>query len=162
MSEKDETIDETADETTDKGDFYVRLRTKIRAWVNKDPDPDKPPFRWTEYLLAAPDLFHLLCKLVVDKDVKTADKAMLGMAIAYFVSPIDLIPDVILPWGWLDDIVVAAIAINAVVNHSDPEVVRKHWAGDGDVLTVIKGAIAAAEEMLGTKVWKKIKGMFKL
>ena len=96
-------------------DFYQTLRRKIQEWETKEGANHK----WAEYILLAPDLFHLLCKLAIDKEVPTKDKAMLAGALAYFVSPIDLIPEAILgPAGYVDDIALAAFVLNSIITNS--------------------------------------------
>ena len=136
-------------------DYYQRLRAQVRVWAGTDKGRSH---RWTEYLLFAPDLFHLLWKLSADPDVPGKDKIKLAAAIAYFISPIDLIPEAIVgPIGYLDDIVLAAHVLNGIVNHTDPEVLRRHWCGDDDVLDVIRRILATADNMVGSGVWKKLK-----
>jgi len=76
--------------TFEKGDFYQQLRADIRTWLETKTGRSS---KWSEYLLVAPDLFHLLCKLALDKEVPAGEKAKLAGAIAYFVSPIDLLPE---------------------------------------------------------------------
>ncbi len=106
-------------------------------------------------------LFHLLCKLSLDENVSGSDKAKLAGAILYFVSPVDFLPEGILgPAGYADDIAIAAYVLNSVVNHTDPEVVRKHWAGDEDVLKVIKQILDVADKMVGGGLMKKIRRKF--
>jgi len=139
-------------------DFYQELRVKIKNWARTD---DGQSNQWTEYLLFAPDLFHLLCKLTLDKDIMIADKAKLAGAITYFISPIDLIPEGILgPIGYIDDIALAAYVLNSIINNSDPEVVRRHWAGENDVLDVIKQILSVADQMVGSGLWGRIKKSF--
>jgi uncharacterized membrane protein YkvA (DUF1232 family) len=136
-------------------DFYRRLREQIHAWFENDEGRSN---RWAEYVLLAPDLFHLMWKLSADPDVSPADKVKLAAAIAYFISPIDLIPEAVFgPVGYLDDIALAAHVLHRIVNHTDPETLRRHWAGDGDVLDVIQRVLAAADGMVGSGVWKKLK-----
>ena len=48
-------------------DFYQTLRRKIKDWETKEGANHK----WAEYILLAPDFFHLLCKLAIDKEVQT-------------------------------------------------------------------------------------------
>lgn len=139
-------------------DFYVRLRDKIRKWLETEEGKKN---KFAEYLLFAPDLFHLLCKLSFDKEVPVKEKAKLAGAIAYFISPADMIPEVLTgPLGYVDDIAVAAYVLNSIINNTDSEIVRRHWAGDGDVLDVIKTILELADEMVGSGLWKKIKSMF--
>ncbi len=134
-------------------DFYQKMRDTIRAWLNnKGVD-----YKFAEYLLAAPDLFHLLGKLALDKEVPASEKAKLAGAIAYFMSPIDLIPEALTgPVGYVDDIVVAAIVLNSFVNNTNAEMVTRHWAGDKDVLELIQQILQVAEEMVGSGLWQKI------
>jgi len=140
------------------GDFYQNLRKKFRKWASSKEGKTN---KWTEYLLFAPDLFHLLCRLSIDKDVPAKQKAKLAGAIAYFVCPIDLIPEAIIgPAGYIDDIALAAYVLNSIVNRTGPGVVKKHWAGDQDVLEVIKHILEVADEMVGSGLWKKLRKMF--
>lgn len=136
-------------------DFYQRLRRRMHEWLES---PEGRDHQWAEYLMFAPDLFHLLCKLSVDPDVGKADKGKLVAAIAYFISPIDLIPEAIVgPAGYLDDIALAAYVLHGMINHTDPEVLRRHWAGSDDVLVVIRKVLASADKMMSVKVLDKLK-----
>ncbi len=138
-------------------DFYQNLREKFRKWIESDEAKNN---KYAEYLLFAPDLFHLMCKLTVDPDVSIHDKAKLAIAIAYFVSPIDLIPEAIVgPIGYVDDIALAAFVLNSIIKNN-PEIVQKHWAGDDNVLEVIKKILVAANEMVGSGLWRKLKKLF--
>jgi uncharacterized membrane protein YkvA (DUF1232 family) len=138
-----------------KNDFYQNLRAKLRAWSQTDAGRKH---KYVEYIVLAPDLFHLLCRLALDKDVQTADKAKLAAAIAYFVSPIDLLPEALLgPLGFVDDIALAVYVLNAILNNTDPEVIRRHWAGDGDILELIQNILKKADEMIGSGLWAKLK-----
>ena len=142
----------------DNNDFYQLLRVKIKDWLKSE---DGSTNKWAEYIMLAPDLFHLLCKLTVDKEVFVSDKAKLAGAIAYFVSPLDIIPEGLLgPAGYVDDIALAAYVLNSIINNTSPEVVRKHWAGEGDVLEVVKSILKYADQMVGSGLWSKIKKMF--
>jgi uncharacterized membrane protein YkvA (DUF1232 family) len=136
-------------------DYYQRLRGQIRDWLQSEEGRDH---QWAEYLLFAPDLFHLLWKLSVDPEVPKSDKAKLAGVIAYFISPIDLMPEALLgPIGYVDDIALAAYVLNGMLNHTDPEVLRRHWAGDTDVLEVIKRILATADRMMSAKILGKLK-----
>jgi uncharacterized membrane protein YkvA (DUF1232 family) len=136
-------------------DYYRQLRRRIRYWLQSTEGKTNP---WAEYLLFAPDLFHLLWKLSLDPDVSSSQKAKLAGVIAYFISPIDLIPEGIVgPVGYLDDIALAAYVLNAMLNHTDPEALRRHWAGDTDVLDVIRRILAVTDKMMSSKVIRKLK-----
>ena len=136
------------------GDFYTDLRRKLTSWMEARTTKHK----YGEYILAAPDLFHLLCKLSIDKSVPTEEKAKLAAALAYFISPVDLIPEGLLgPAGYLDDVAVAAYVLNSVVTATDPKVIRRHWAGSGDALELIQRILAIADQMIGSGLWATLK-----
>ena len=134
-------------------DFYQQIRDSVRGWV-KDKGVD---YKFADYLLAAPDLFHLLCKLAVDKEVPAGEKAKLAGAIAYFVSPVDLIPEAFAgPVGYIDDVAMAAFVLNSIINKTSPEIVQRHWAGDKNILDLVQQILQVADEMVGSGLWKKI------
>ncbi len=138
-----------------KADFYQKLRTKISKWLQKE---DGASNKWSRYIMWAPDLFYLLWKLSMDPAVPTAERAKILGAIAYFISPIDLIPEGFLgPLGFADDIVLAAIVLNGLVNKTDPEIVKKYWLGEEEVLVVIQNILNVADKMVGQKIWRKLK-----
>jgi uncharacterized membrane protein YkvA (DUF1232 family) len=138
-----------------ESDFYQKLRTKMRKWVKSKAGSTH---KWADYLLFAPDLFHLLCKLSIDKDVPVTEKAKLAGAIAYFVFPFDLIPEAIVgPAGYIDDIALAAYVLNSIINHTNPGIVRKHWAGEKNVLDLIQEILKSADQMIGSGLWAKLK-----
>ncbi|HQA08552.1 MAG TPA: DUF1232 domain-containing protein [Syntrophomonadaceae bacterium] len=140
-------------------DFYRQLRNKINSWLQGNEGKNH---KWAEYLMLVPDMFHLLCKLVMDPDVSPAEKAKLGAVIVYFVSPIDFIPEGFTgPLGFLDDLALTAYALNSIINHTDPQIIKKHWAGQDDILTVIKNIVATADQMVGSGVWNKLKALWK-
>lgn len=142
-----------------ESDFYMKLREKMKKWL---ASKGGSTHKWAGYLMFAPDLFHLLCKLSIDQDVPPKEKAKLAGAIAYFISPIDLVPEAIFgPAGYVDDIALAAYVLNSVINNSSPDIVRKHWAGETDVLEVIQKILEVADKMVGSGLWSKLRGMFK-
>jgi uncharacterized membrane protein YkvA (DUF1232 family) len=140
-------------------DFYQSLRTKISDFLKEEDGTASA--KYADYLLMAPDMFHLLIRLSIDPDVPQTEKANLALAIAYFISPVDLLPEILVgPIGYLDDVAVATAALNGMINRTGDEIVKKHWAGDKDLLKVIKEVLGVADSMVGSGRWKKIKDMF--
>jgi len=141
-----------------QSDFYQKLRKDVKHWLNANLDKEN---KWVDYILAAPDLFHLLCKLTADSEIPSNKKLKLVAGIAYFISPIDLLPEAFLgPIGYLDDIAVTAYILNDLINEVDPQIVRNHWAGDSDILDLIKTILANADKMIGSMLWEKIRKRF--
>ncbi|MEX1139211.1 MAG: DUF1232 domain-containing protein [Bacteroidota bacterium] len=138
-------------------DFYVKLRARMHKWLKSKAGKNH---KYANLLMWAPDLFHLLIKLSLDKRVPVDDKILLGAVIVYFISPIDLMPEGLLgPVGYVDDIALAAWAINRIIENAGARVVRDHWAGESDVLAVIKKIVHVSHQMLGGTVWKKLKDL---
>ncbi len=138
-------------------DFYQKARIDIRKWLQTKTGKSS---KWSEYLLVAPDLFHLLAKLALDKDIPATEKAKIAGALAYFISPIDLIPEALVgPLGYLDDVALAAYVVNSVMKSCDHSIITRHWAGEQDVLELVRQIVDVAADMLGTKIWDKLKRM---
>ncbi|MGE5430702.1 MAG: YkvA family protein [Syntrophomonadaceae bacterium] len=139
-------------------DFYLKLRSGIKDWFDNKAGRNQ---KWSEFILLAPDIFYLLYKVARDPGVPMMNKLKIGAAIAYFISPIDLIPEAFLgPIGYLDDITVAAFALNQLISDVNPEIVRKHWAGDKDILMLLKTITVNANLMLGKGIFRKVKKLF--
>ena len=82
-----------------------------------------------ELLLALPRLGRMLVSLAGDPDVPTAAKVVLAAVAVYLVSPIDIIPDFI-PWlGYLDDVLMAAVVVDGVLNFVERPLVLRYWPG---------------------------------
>lgn len=56
----------------------------------------------------------------LDKDTPARAKGVLLAALAYFVLPLDAIPDFVIGLGFTDDVAVLTAAIAAVRNHITP------------------------------------------
>ncbi|MBN1425309.1 DUF1232 domain-containing protein [Candidatus Fermentibacteria bacterium] len=134
-------------------DYYQKLRRRIRMWFERKAERSPT---WAEYILFAPDLFHLLCKLMTDDDVPAKDKAKVAVAIAYFISPFELVPEgVVGPIGYIDDIALAAYVLDGIINNAGADVLRRHWAGEDDVLEVVQLILRRATSILG-RLWSKL------
>jgi uncharacterized membrane protein YkvA (DUF1232 family) len=133
-------------------DFYQKLRSKISNYLHSKN------FEYADVLLLAPDFFHLLVKLSLDPRVDSLKKAKLAFAIAYFFSPVDLLPEIIFgPLGYLDDIALAAYILNDFINNNETELLFEHWCGQSNILETIRNVLTSANNFLGEGLWEKIK-----
>src|SRR5438067_3478692 len=139
--------------------FYDRVRSRIQSYVDSK---GAAIGKTAEYLLLVPDVFILLWRLVNDGRVSGKNKVLLGSGIAYYIFPIDLIPEAFVgPIGYLDDLVFGVYILNRVLRDTEPEIVREHWPGGEDVLSVIQKILGAAESLVGTEMVDRIKRMAK-
>ena len=81
-------------------------------------------------LLLLPRLGRMIASLLADRDVPTTAKVVLGALALYLVSPVDLIPDFIPFVGLLDDVLLAAVVVDGLLNHLDRSFVERYWPGD--------------------------------
>jgi len=68
----------------------------------------------------------LAWRLFWDRRVPLWAKLIPPAALAYVLSPVDIIPDVALGLGQLDDIAVLLIGVKLFIELAPPEVVREH------------------------------------
>ena len=80
-------------------------------------------------LRALPDVARLITRLVGDPVLPRAAKIALGAAALYLLSPVDLIPDFIPLVGYLDDLLLAAVVLDGILNWVDRALVLKYWPG---------------------------------
>lgn len=126
-------------------DFYQKLRREIRAWLAGKGTASTA----ADWLLLAPDFFHLLVRLNLDPVVPKLEKLRLGMAIVYFISPFDLIPEAFVgPVGWLDDLLIAAEVLSGFINRGGAPVASRHWAGDQDLLDLLQRVLDRLPRLL--------------
>jgi uncharacterized membrane protein YkvA (DUF1232 family) len=83
---------------------------------------------------AIPDLVALTRGLLGDPRVPLGSKVLLGGALVWLLSPIDLVPEFIPVLGPLDDVIVVGLVLRHLVRRAGPEVVQEHWRGDPRVL----------------------------
>jgi uncharacterized membrane protein YkvA (DUF1232 family) len=85
-----------------------------------------------------PNLAKLVARLARDPRVPARNKAILVVVGAYLVSPVDLVPAIVPGFGQLDDLVIAVLALDQLLNDVPADVVREHWDGSDDVLELVQ------------------------
>ena len=135
--------------------FYDRMRESIRQYLEKKGSLAGST---GEYLLLAPDVFVLLWRLINDSRVNAKNKVMLGSGLAYYLFPLDIMPEGFLgPIGYIDDLVFAVYLLNRLLTDTDVEVLREHWSGRDDVLDTMKRVLHAADNLVGSDILSKFK-----
>ncbi len=140
--------------------FYDRLREKILHAIEKREG--KRGSRLTEgavrALLLVPDVFILLARLALDKNVPASTRAMIGGALAYFILPVDLLPEALLGGaGFLDDLVLATAVLSQAFGGDLEPYARKHWSGSEDLRVVIRDISETAQSLLGQNLYDKLR-----
>jgi uncharacterized membrane protein YkvA (DUF1232 family) len=140
--------------------FYDRLREGILHAIEKREG--KRGAKLTEgtvrALLLVPDVFILLARLALDKDVPGSTRALIGGALAYFILPIDLLPEALLGGaGFLDDLVLGTAVLSQAFGGDLEPYARKHWSGSEDLRVVIRDISETAQSLLGQNLYDRLR-----
>ena len=142
-------------------DYYLQLREKVSQWFENSAG-DKPEY--ANYILLVPDFFYLLVKLTLDDRIPAIDKAKFAGVIAYFFSPIDVLPEALIgPLGYLDDLILTCYVLNLYINQEEEAnkaVVKELWPGDQDVLITIQSVLQKADQWAGSGLLNKLKDAY--
>jgi uncharacterized membrane protein YkvA (DUF1232 family) len=84
-----------------------------------------------------PDAAVLLTRLVRDRCVPRRRAWLLAALAAYLASPIDIVPDFIPVLGYLDDVVILAVALRLALRDCREQDLRARWPGPDSSLAVM-------------------------
>lgn len=125
----------------------IEPRTKL-----KRKEKSELKGRMSSFLMFLPNMVRLLGGLLKDVRVPTAEKALFVAAIVYVISPLDFIPDVFPFIGQVDDIYVVALVLLRLLNKTEDTVVRDHWHGGGDIVSLADSIARIAPMILPKRV----------
>jgi len=89
----------------------------------KPPDENSALFAWLQGVVRQ---VRLAWQLFWDQRVPLWTKTVPPLTLAYLLFPADLIPDLALGLGQLDDIAVLLLGVKLFIELSPPEVVQEH------------------------------------
>lgn len=96
-----------------------------------------------------PRYLKLLARLARDPRVSKVDKAIVAAVLVYLVSPVDLVPDWVVPVvGQIEDVYLLALALSRLVNNAGMDVLLDHWDGDPAALQAAVGVLDRAGALL--------------
>ena len=112
--------------------------------------------RMKSFLMFLPNMVTLLARLLKDSRVPAAEKALFLAAIVYVISPLDLIPDIFPFIGQIDDLYVVALTLLRLINRTDESIVRQHWSGGGDIVSLADSIANIAPKFLPRRIARVI------
>jgi uncharacterized membrane protein YkvA (DUF1232 family) len=135
--------------------FYDRLRARIVRAVERRGG--RLGARAVKALLLVPDVFILLVRLLLDPEVPGSARALVGGALAYFILPVDLLPEAFVgAGGYLDDLVIAtAVLAHSFSGELEPYA-RRHWSGPDELRVVLADIAGAAHGLLGANLYGRL------
>lgn len=84
-----------------------------------------------------PDCLVLFRRLIGDPRVPRGRKLLLAALLGYLAMPFDLVPDFIPIAGQLDDAIIVAAVLRAVLRGAGDGPVREHWPGPDSSLRLV-------------------------
>jgi len=116
-----------------------------------------------DVLLLLPDLTVLLLRLLRDDRVPWGAKAVALFGVGYVLSPLDVLPEILLgPFGYLDDLLVVSAALSRLMNRVHPDVVRSHWPGKQDALETVHEVTSWAEGQVSGTLRRLARTVFRV
>ncbi len=136
--------------------FYDRLRARVVRTIERRGG--KLGHRAASALLLVPDVFMLMLRLTIDKEVPKATRAVLASTLAYFVLPLDLMPEGIIgPTGYLDDLLLALSVLTQAFGKDLEPYAERYWNGSQKLRVVMGDVLAAGDTLLGNNLYGRLK-----
>jgi uncharacterized membrane protein YkvA (DUF1232 family) len=108
-------------------------------------------------LLLVPDMLLLLIRMFLDRDVPRSSRAMIGGALAYFLLPADLSPEIVLgPVGFLDDLIIASTVLAHALGPELDRYAARYWSGSGELRGTLAELSQASSRLLGSDLTKRV------
>lgn len=87
------------------------------------------PTKALSFVYHLPSMLRLIARLLRDQRVPSRLKIYCGLAVLYLLSPIDVLPDLLLPvfgLGVVDDISLIFLAFNKLIKDTPQHIVDEH------------------------------------
>lgn len=137
----------------------ARARTRLNGAPTENGSPRTGAKRTVlGYIADLPRFLRLLWGLMTDGRVAVVDKLLVAGAIAYIVTPVDLIPDFIPFLGEVDDVYLLVLAVRRLLQNAGRAVLLSHWTGDPVELRELslRKALLAAAFFLPRRIRKRL------
>ncbi len=84
------------------------------------------PLGLARFILHLPNFFKLYWRLFTDRRVSLLPKIILVLGVAYLLVPSDVLPDLLLPLGLVDDTAVLVVAAKTFMALCPRRIVEEH------------------------------------
>ena len=106
-------------------------------FINKKYKPRNKSLQYYDVILKFFKRVSVLYKYILDKDVSILKKLLVISMIIYVFSPLDIIPEVVLGFGFIDDTLLAVYVISSISKELDKYISR----GEEENTDIDKGKI---------------------
>lgn len=109
---------------------------------------------YASFIDCGPNLYKLLCTILDSNEVTQDLRLTISAAIAYYVIPMDVIPESEYgPYGYIDDIFISVYVLRKVADELGYELLQHYWEFDTDIKEVMDDCYEKSVELLGDKVY---------
>jgi uncharacterized membrane protein YkvA (DUF1232 family) len=108
--------------------------------------------RHDDLIYQAPAFYRLLVNTLDDPRLPRRLRGIILAAIAYFVLPVDVIPEEIEgPYGYIDDIFFCAWVGKKLAEKLGTDFLIENWDGESPVMPLIEDILSREPELLGNR-----------
>ena len=120
-------------------DFYDTLIDNLKGYEEE----------YDSFIDYGPELYKLLCSCLNSKKVNSDLRLSISAAIAYYVVPMDVIPEEIYgAYGYIDDIFISAYVLKFLAEKYSFDFLQEAWDFGNDVEEVIEDCYEKSLESL--------------
>ena len=124
-------------------DFYDTLKDNLNGYEEE----------YDSFIDYGPELYKLLCSCLDYEEVNSDLRLCISAAIAYYVVPMDVIPETIYgPYGYIDDIYISVFVLRKIAHELGYEFLQELWEDDEDIENIIEICFKESVEVLEDKV----------
>lgn len=125
---------------TDYVGFYETLVEQIKEYKGKKE----------EIIELTPELFKLMTNLLEDHRIPKKAKPLINAAIAYFVTPYDVVPEEVYgPIAFMDDIFICLYVIKKLKDIIDEQLLEDNWDGVEQIMDIVDDIYLSVEKYIG-------------
>lgn len=122
------------------GDYLQMLREQVAKYGGT----------LREVVILAPVYGMLMFHLMKDPRLSREQRLWVDAAIAYLVTPDDVIPEAeVGPYGYVDDVFCCAYVANRIGEELGWDIVEEGWTGERSAAEVSRSVLAREQELLG-------------
>lgn len=138
--------------------FYDRVRSTVESYL--ESRAGRAGRASAQALLLVPDLLLLLTRMFLDRDLPHASRALIGGALAYFLLPADLAPEIVIgPIGFLDDLIVASTVLGHALGPGLEAYAERYWSGSTRLLEALSEISRTGNQLLGVNLSRRVDRM---
>jgi len=138
--------------------FLEKISADINVWEKENLNTKQ---YWKVYLINAPEIFKFLLQLSSFNCLTKKEKILLASVIAYFINPLDFLPELFLgALGYLDDVVAGAMFLQQILPKLSGEYIGLNWKSRIKLLPFIDSVLINADHIVDNLVYRKLKKQF--